>query len=107
MILPPVESDIPDQKSAYQRQQDMMTEFYNSLAALVFHLKVLSMVGVEAPQEEIEEARSRLPSEASMAAQALGSIPAIATRHLLLEAFLLFQDFLVLLHLFVQVLLLV
>ena len=80
MILPPVESDIPDQKSAYQRQQDIMTEFYNSLLGFGVPSKVLSMVGVEAPQERVEEARSRLPGEASMAAQTLGSIPtAIAT----------------------------
>jgi len=80
MITPPESEDVKSQRDAYQAQQDILTEYLNTMALFGLPTKGLSLLGVEGPQEKVESARARLPFEATLGAQLMGGIPtAVAT----------------------------
>jgi hypothetical protein len=75
MIAPPEREDAKSQQDAYQAQQDVLTEYINTMALFGLPTKGLSLLGVEGPQEKVESARARLPFEATLGAQLMGGIP--------------------------------
>lgn len=75
MIAPPEPEDTKSQQDAYQAQQDILTEYLNTMALFGLPTKGLSLLGVEGPQEKVESARARLPFEATLGAQLMGGAP--------------------------------